>query len=236
VKKPAQYAILRRKRVKTFTNGGLMIPNATIQRLSMIYNLLEQLITNGDNGKAITHISSARIEEIMGVQSHTIRKDINFLGDIGQLGKGYPLKDLRTVIAEKLCLGKRKAAVIGLGKIGRAILEYESFFSAGVEIVAGFDSDVNRIDTIKTKIPLFASREITETVQNKNIEIAFLTSSPESAKVCFERLEKGNIKAILNFTPTILASEKIHIRNIDLGLETTILSAMIGLDNKNINF
>jgi redox-sensing transcriptional repressor len=221
---------------KISRSGGLMIPNATIQRLSMIYNLLEQLIMNGDNGKAITHISSGRIEEIMGVQSHTIRKDINFLGDIGQLGKGYPLKDLRTVIAEKLCLVKRKAAVIGLGKIGRAILEYENFFSAGIEIVAGFDSDVNRIDTIKTKIPLFASREITEYVQEKNIEIAFLTSSPESAKVCFERLEKGNVKAILNFTPTILASEKIHIRNIDLGLETTILSAMIGLDNKNINF
>ncbi|MDR0304486.1 MAG: redox-sensing transcriptional repressor Rex [Chitinispirillales bacterium] len=210
-----------------------MIPNASIERLSMIYNLLEQLEIIGDNGEMISHISSGRIGEIIGIPPHTIRKDINFLSDVGRLGKGYPIKGLRTLIAEKLCLTKRKAAIVGLGKIGSAILEHERFFSAGVEIAAGFDSDINRIDIIKTKIPLFASREITEVIQNKNIEIAFLTSSPESAKVCFERLEAGGVKAILNFTPTILASEKIHIRNIDLVLETTILSAMIGL-NDNI--
>jgi redox-sensing transcriptional repressor len=116
-------------------------------------------------------------------------------------------------------------------------MEYESFLSAGIEIVAGFDSDINRIDTIKTKVQLFPSREISEIVKQKNIEIAFLTSSPESAKVCFERLEKGGVKAILNFTPNILVSKKIHIRNIDLVLESTILSAMIGLENlyKNEN-
>jgi len=206
-----------------------MIPNAAIERLSMIYNLLGQLAANGEN---IAHISSGKIGEIIGVPSHTIRKDINFLGDVGRRGKGYSIKDLQNAIAQKLCLTKRKAAVVGLGKIGSAILEHERFFSTGVEIVAGFDSDINRIDIIKTKTPLFTSREITEVVRNENIEIAFLTSSPQAAKVCFERLEAGGIKAILNFTPTILTSEKIHIRNIDLVLETTILSTMIGLDNK----
>jgi len=206
-----------------------MIPNATIERLSMIYNLLGQFATDGEN---ITHISSGGIGEIMGVPPHTVRKDINFMGDVGRRGKGYSIKYLQNSIAQKLCLTKRKAAVVGLGKIGSAILEHERFFSTGIEIVAGFDSDINRIDIIKTKIPLFASREITEVVQNENIEVAFLTSSPEAAKMCFERLEAGGIKAVLNFTPTILTSEKIHIRNIDLVLEATILSAMIGLNNK----
>jgi len=210
-----------------------MIPNAAIERLSIIYNLLGQVILNGDDGVHTTHISSNKIGELIGVAPHTVRKDINFLGDVGLLGKGYSLKELRALIGKKLGLTKRKAAVIGLGKIGMAIMEYENFFSAGIEIAAGFDSDINRIDTIKARIPLYPSREIAERVKEKNIEIAFLTSSPESAKVCFERLEKGGIKAILNFTPTILVSDKIHIRNMDLVLEGTILSALIGLENEN---
>ncbi|MCL1946412.1 MAG: CoA-binding protein, partial [Chitinivibrionia bacterium] len=163
------------------------------------------------------------------------RKDISFLGGAGLPGKKYSTKELKTLIAEKLGLAKRKAAVIGLGKIGATIMEYDKFSSSEIEIVAGFDSDINRIDTIKSKIPLFPSREIGEIVKQKEIEIAFLTSSPESAKVCFERLEIGGIKAILNFTPTVLVSEKIHIRNIDFILESTILSAMIGLDNLEKN-
>ena len=209
-----------------------MIPKATIERLCIIYNLLEQIMLNGDNGTSVSHISSNRIGEIIGVPSHTIRKDVNYLEGIGQLGKGYSVKELRTLIAEKLGLGKRKAAVIGLGKIGMAIMEYENFLSAGIEIVAGFDS-TNRIDTINSKIPLFPSRDTGEIIKQKGIEIAFLTSSPESAKACFERLEAGGIKVILNFTPTYLVSDKIHIRNIDLVLESTILSAMMGLDSLN---
>jgi len=204
-----------------------MIPNAAVERLSTIYNLLEQVILNGND----THISSNKIGELIGVPSHTIRKDINFLGDIGQLGKGYSAKELRALIAKKLGIEKRRAAIVGLGKLGSAIMDYKNFFSAGIEIVAGFDSDINRIDTIKTRIPCFPSREITDIVKEKNIEMAFLTCSPDAAKVCFERLEKGGIKAMINFTPNILLSDTIHIRNIGLVLESTILSAKIGLDN-----
>ena len=218
--------------MNNFTDSEKIIPNATVERLSTIYNFLLQLILSNDSETRMTHISSNKIGELIGVAPHTIRKDINFLGDIGLLGKGYSIKELRELISKKLGLAKRKAAVIGLGKIGSAIMEYNNFYSAGIEIVAGFDSDINRIDTINTKIPLYPSREIAERISEKNIDIAFLTSSPESAKVCLERLEKGGIKAILNFTPTILVSENIHIRNMDFGLESTILSAMIGLNNK----
>jgi len=210
-----------------------MIPNATVERLSIIYNLLEQIVASGGDDAEL--ISSGRIAELTGVLTHTVRKDISFLGGAGLPGKKYSTKELKTLIAEKLGLAKRKAAVIGLGKIGATIMEYDKFSSSEIEIVAGFDSDINRIDTIKSKIPLFPSREIGEIVKQKEIEIAFLTSSPESAKVCFERLEIGGIKAILNFTPTVLVSEKIHIRNIDFILESTILSAMIGLDNLEKN-
>ena len=207
-----------------------MIPNATIERLSTIYNLLEQIILNGDDGVHITHISSNKIGELIGVAPHTIRKDINFLGDVGQLGKGYSLKQLRNLIGKKLGLQKRSAAIVGLGKVGMTLMEYKRFFSADIEIVAGFDSDVNRIDTIKTKIPLYPSREISEVVKKKNIDIAFLTCSPEAANVCFDRLKQGGIKAIVNFTPSILLSDTIYIKNYDLVLESTILSAMIGLE------
>jgi len=208
-----------------------MLPNATIERLCIVHNLLEQIMLNGDNGTCVSHISSNRIGEIIGVPSHTVRKDVNFLEGIGQLGKGYAVKELRALIANKLGLRKRKSAVVGLGKIGTAIIDYEMFLSAGIEIVAGFDSDVNRIDTIKSKVPLYPSREISDIVKQKGIELAFLTSSPESARMCFNRLTEGGIKSIMNFTPTFFASETIHIRNVDLVLISTMLSAMMGLDD-----
>ncbi|MBK7688435.1 MAG: hypothetical protein IPJ35_05450 [Elusimicrobia bacterium] len=56
--------------------------------------------------------------------------------------RGYSVQDLLANLDVKL--GKEKpqnAVVLGVGNIGRALLNYRGFATAGIRIVAGFDSD-----------------------------------------------------------------------------------------------
>jgi redox-sensing transcriptional repressor len=102
------------------------IPKPTINRLCKIYSLLEEF-----EDKAEVTVSSKAIGERMGVGSHSVRKDINYLGEIGTVGSGYEVSRLKAHIGKRLGLNvERKACVVGLGKLGRAIMHMKSSFPA----------------------------------------------------------------------------------------------------------
>ena len=57
------------------------IPQPTLIRLCGIYQFLSVMEKDG-----ILRISSNELEKKIGIPSHTIRKDINYLGEIGNTG------------------------------------------------------------------------------------------------------------------------------------------------------
>lgn len=200
------------------------IPEPTLIRLSQIYRLL------CGKEKTDSNISSAEIGKELGVPSHTIRKDINYLGEVGNSGAGYGINALREFIGEKLIINKeRLACVVGLGKIGGAIIEYTGFQKCGYRIIAGFDSDVNLLDTIKTDIEVYPTYMLEEIVKKKKIELAFIAVPKSAAAGVAEKLMAGGIKGIVNFSKAVFTFKKegVFVRNIDLVAELTVLSAMI---------
>jgi redox-sensing transcriptional repressor len=206
------------------------IPEATLIRLTQIYRALSRVIRFEDD---VVRLSSSQIADLIGTTSHTIRKDISCLGEVGNSGKGYDVQRLYDFLAEKLGLSvDRKTAVVGLGKIGTALMEYGRFSNVGFDLKAGFDADTNRVDTIVTDIPVYPAYDIAEIIAREKIELAFLTTPAGGAEKSVERLVEGGIKGIVNFSPITLKSENVFIRNVDLSGELTLLSALISLNEK----
>lgn len=220
--------------VKKFTGNFIMkiktISKPALLRLCTLYRVLGKLEHEG-----VQLVSSVELGKHLGVASHNVRKDVNCLGEIGNSGSGYNVFVLREYISNKINLAKkRNACVVGLGRIGCAIVEYDRFPISGYSIVAGFDSDINHLDTIKTSIPVYPSYMIEEVVKNEKIELAVIAVSATSADDVYEKLISGGVKGVINFSSVILTSnsKEIHIKNMDILGEFTMLSAQIAMDEK----
>ncbi len=209
---------------------NIKIPTPTLERLCALYHLIEQLDNDG-----IQKVSSAQLGRHLGVNANSIRKDISFLGEIGNCRAGYSVMKLKEFLAEKLKINrKRKSCIVGLGRLGTAILEYDRLSQCGFGIVAGFDSNINKIETIQSKVQLYPANEITAIVKRERIELGVLAVPAHAAEESAKRLIDGGIIGIVNFSPIVIKPEKgIYIRNIDLVGELRIVSILSMLSNEN---
>ncbi|MBN1501722.1 MAG: redox-sensing transcriptional repressor Rex [Spirochaetes bacterium] len=207
------------------------IPKPSLSRICMVYNLLGELENEG-----VTLISSNEIGARLGLGAHSIRKDFSFLTEIGNSGAKYDVSNLRAHIGRELKINrKRKACIAGLGRLGSAILNYDMFSHSGYEIVAGFDSNINIIETLKTNIRLFPAYQIPDIVKNEGIELAVIAVPADAAQLTAERLITGGIRGIVNFSPSVIKinSDSVFISNIDVVKEFQVLSAFMGLNEED---
>ena len=203
------------------------IPSPTLSRLCKIYNLLEEFENNG-----LSTISSKEIGKRLGVGSHNIRKDFSYLVESGTSGLGYDISKLKELIKNSLGFEREiNVCIVGLGKLGTALMNYEMPMAQNFKIVAGFDSNINRIETIKTSVPVFPGYEIKNIISSKEIELAVLTVPGSQAHKASNQLIQGGIKGIVNFTPVLLdfSLEDVMISNIDLISEFRYLSAQFSM-------
>jgi redox-sensing transcriptional repressor len=189
------------------------------------------------------HLTSAQIEGLTGWPSHTIRKDISFLGihspdgeaeGAGRAGSqgGYSPTVLAPAIRKALSLDHpRKVCIVGLGRLGSAYLSMQGMRGAGFklagsfELTAGFDISVNRVEILKSSVPLYPAYKMGEVISRFGIEIALLCVPPETAQNTAERLIAAGIRGILNFAPAALSlPPDIAVRSVYLEDELCALA------------
>ena len=201
----------------------------------MIYQLCYDLLQQGTYAA-----SSTRIGKLLGITAHTVRKDLNCLGDIGNTGSGYNLIKLKQHLSETLGFDqRRKACIVGLGRLGSALLSYDHFTPDGFTVAAGFDSNINRIETLHSTVPTYPAYEMTDVVQREGISLAMLTVPACAAQDATDLLIGAGIQGIVNFAPVVIKSTRpyVAIRNINVVNELRILSSLLTLntDNHSIN-
>lgn len=181
-------------------------------------------------GEGVARASSADLGALLDLSAHLIRKDISFFGGAGSAGAGYDVGRLKALIAEQLGFGREKrACIVGLGRLGSALLEYAvAVPQEGYRIVAGFDSNINRIETLSTAIDLFAVYEIVETLQRLQIELALIAVPAEHAQAVADRCCDGGVTGILNFAPMNIKPKNpgVFIRSMNVAGELRILTAL----------
>lgn len=199
------------------------IPQPALERICRLrIILLEQV-------EQEKRIDSNEISVLTGVAANTVRKDISYLEGYKGSKQGYTVAELITCIEENLKLsGTVRTCIVGLGKLGSAMLDYPGFLPAGYKLTAGFDSDINVIELMKTDIPLFPAYDIEEQAERLNIELGIIAvPSKEAQKTC-SRLVAAGVNGILNFTScTLHVPEKIVVRNISFLHEFDIISALL---------
>jgi redox-sensing transcriptional repressor len=202
------------------------IPDPAIRRLIQTASLLQCEL---ERGKEI--ISSTQIGKYLGVEANTIRKDINYLGGAGDATLGYNIVRLSEKIKKHLMLETQiKACIVGLGRLGEALINYQLFKPNNVEIVAAFDENINKLETLKSNVPLYPAYEMNDIIKSRGIEVAILSVPLVQVDNTLDKLTKCGIKGILNYTGATLphqTREGIHIRNLDIIGEMNMLKVLL---------
>jgi redox-sensing transcriptional repressor len=212
--------------VKVFTGyKALMksIPFPTLQRLCTLFQILADLKKN-------THLQTSSLElgSLCGTTAFTIRKDIATLGVSGNSGQGYDVEKLMQLIGNSLgFFEKKRIGVIGIGRLGSALIQHGGFNSNEFEVVAAFDSNINKIETTKATVPLFPFFQISSVVSRLRIDYGLLAVPPDAAQGVTDKLIESGIKGVINFAPVIVRStdRNVVIRNVDMAAELRILTA-----------
>jgi redox-sensing transcriptional repressor len=211
------------------------IPDPAKERLLQLMRFLEQ--NNGDP------ITSAKAEALTGWSSCTIRKDISYLtgkslsGDAAEESgqkvggaAGYLPEQLIPAIRKALGLDRRRRfCVVGLGRLGSAYLNFRAYELGEFELAAGFDTNVNRVEILKSPVPLYPAYKMAEVIGRFSIEIAFLCVPEDAAQTAAEKLAAAGIRGILNFAPAALKlPPEVAVRNVYVADELRALAVRMG--------
>ena len=197
------------------------ISDSTISRLSKYYRTLGRLIE-----KKVKTVSSDEVAEIDGVTSAQVRKDLSFFGTFGKRGLGYNTVDLQNNIGTILGLYKKwNVALVGIGNIGRALVDYQEFKKQGFVIKLLLDNDEDKIGTIVGDLEIKPFAQAVEYLEEEKIQIAIVAVPAKVAQGVVNSLTDTGVKAILNFAPLSLKVPKgVMIKNENMSIELEALS------------
>lgn len=190
------------------------IPQATAKRLPLYYRTLNNLSYQGK-----TRVSSKELSDAVKVDSATIRRDFSYFGALGKKGYGYNVEYLLQFFKQILDQDElTKVALIGVGNLGTALLNYNFLRSNNTKIVMAFDRSKGKVGSKVADVPIYHIDDLKEKL--KGIQIAILTVPASEAQVMTNRLVELGIKGILNFTPARLTvPSHVRIHHIDLSVE-----------------
>ena len=195
------------------------IPEVVIFRLPIylyILNLLDE--------ENVEVVSSQELGARLQMTPAQIRKDLSYFGKFGKQGKGYNVKLLLGELRRIMGLDREwNMALIGVGRLGKAILDYSRITLRGFKYVAAFDKDPKLIGTKAGDLVIQDISELADTIKSNNIEIGVLAVPPSQVQLAVDRFVECGIKAILNYAPVATqAPRDVRIRKVDpqLALQT----------------
>ena len=199
------------------------MPIISLQRLPIYLNYLKSM------PEEITHVSSGLIAEALDMGEVLVRKDLAYTSATGRPRIGYVKKELIAALEDFLCCnGKRNAVIAGVGALGQAVLGYGGFGNYGIEIVAAFDNDPEKVGVTVAGKVVYDIAEAEKEISRLKAELAVVCVPARVAQSVADLLIKSGIKAILNFAPVIIkAPEEVVVRHIDVAANLAILSSMI---------
>jgi len=173
------------------------IPDVVILRLPSYLRVLSVL--EEENAEIV---SSRELGERLRMTPAQIRKDLSYFGKFGKQGKGYNVSQLLKELHQILGLDRDwSVAIIGMGRLGKAILDYGDLTPRGFRIIAAFDRDPGQIGKKVGGLMIKDIAELTAVVKNQGVDIGIVAVPPAQAQEAIDCLVECGIKAILNYAP-----------------------------------
>lgn len=189
-----------------------MVPEVVIQRLPLYVRALAQFAGSGNDV-----ISSEQLGRQLQMTPAQIRKDLSYFGRFGKQGRGYDVALLEQRLRTILGLDRQwNTTVIGMGRLGRAVVSYPGFAPEGFNIVAAFDADDEIVGQTISGLNVQSITDLAKTVKAQDIRIGIVTVPIDHAQEVIDALVEAGIRSILNYAPlSPQVPEGVTVRGID---------------------
>ncbi|HOW54609.1 MAG TPA: redox-sensing transcriptional repressor Rex [Syntrophorhabdaceae bacterium] len=206
------------------------IPEPTLRRLPVYYQYLKKI----KDEKKGDFISCTQIGNDLSILPIQVRKDLEVTEAVGKPKLGYGIEELITVIGDFLGWNNTKDAyLVGVGHLGTALLGFERFREHGLNIIAAFDIDAEKIGQTVHGVRVFHIKKLPDMVKRMGIKIGILTTPAYSAQDLTDNMVKAGIKAIWNFSPEkVNVPPGIIVQHENLAASLVVLSKKLALTLK----
>ena len=202
------------------------VPRPTVKRLSLY---LRELETREERDQET--ISSKQLGDVLGLTDAQVRKDLAYFGQFGHPGIGYRVSELTDRLRQILRADHTwNAALVGAGKIGRALMAYQRFRSKGFDIVAAFDNDPGVIGQMISGHRVRPMSDMVPLLSQRDIKLAILTVPADTAQEVADALIDAGILGILNFAPVRLdVRDTVKVTSVDFSVALERLAFQVSL-------
>lgn len=172
------------------------ISMSVIRRLPRYYRFLLEL-----KSKGALRVSSRELAEKMGSSASQIRQDLNCFGGFGQQGYGYDVSKLFDEISSILGLNNHyNAVLLGVGNLGRAVINHVAFESRGFNLMAVFDKNPQLIGTKLKEWTVTDIAKLEDYCRAHKVDAAFLCLPRDSVEPMGEILYNSGVRYFWNFS------------------------------------
>ena len=172
-----------------------------VQKLPSIRRMPTYLHKLSEMRKAgVSIVATPELAKYMNLEAIVVRKDLALTGVTGQPGVGYKVKELIEAIKAYLKWDNAAEAIlVGTGSFGSALLGYEGFEEYGLNIIATFDADKDKIGTQIHGREVFDVNRLPELVRRLQVQVGVLCVPANHAQEVANLIVQGGIRGIWNF-------------------------------------
>jgi len=193
-----------------------MLSRATLGRLPMYLQFIRRM----DAEK----VSAAQIARGLGLGEVQVRKDLASVCTAGLPRVGYPVSALRRDMEKALGTDTPVPAVIvGAGKLGSALMDFDGFREYGVEIIAAFDRSASA-GSQHGRVPVYPMSQLAAFCVSHRVQTGILTVPAAAAQQAADEMTAAGLTAILNFAPApVKAPPRVTVHPVNIALSLAYL-------------
>lgn len=188
------------------------VPNVVIARLPIYLRELERL-----QNERYEIVSSRNLAQQVMISAPQIRRDLSYFGDLGRQGYGYSVDDLIVALRQILNAHRRWAVVVvGVGKLGKALICSKRLEAQGFEAQAIFDNNPQKVGWCINGLCVEHINNLPMMVRSLDCQIGIICTPSQAAQSVANCLIEANIRGILNYAPaTLVVPEHVQVQYVD---------------------
>ncbi|MSQ40242.1 MAG: redox-sensing transcriptional repressor Rex [Dehalococcoidia bacterium] len=193
-------------------NLQVEVPEVVVLRLPLYLRTLTLVTSQG-----LDVISSQELGEQLHMTPAQIRKDLSYFGRFGKQGRGYSVRHLVRELRRILGLNQEwEVVLVGVGRLGRAVLSYPGFKPEGFRVVAAFDDNPSNVGEVINEVQVHPVEALPQTLAERHVRIAIVAVPVAQTQPVVNLLVQNGVQAILNYAPySPEVPPGVRISNID---------------------
>ena len=197
---------------------SIKVSRKLLNRLPGYLNHLKLLPPEREN------VSAAAIARALGLGEVQVRKDLAKISHTGRRRTGRCREQLIRDIENYLnYTADTGTIIVGTGKLGSALLDYDGFDDAGLNVMAGFDLQPVREQSVQGK-PIYPMTRLETFCRRYQVRIGIIAVPADSAQDVCDSLIACGVEAIWNFAPVrLLVPEHVIVKTENLATALTTL-------------